>query len=142
MALANFAWPPLFYVYTYTVWWVVVSGLLVEGVVYYFAWRRGWWGNLLLTVGVNMASAVAGLIFSFGSLLFVVESPVVLLSFMYASPVLVFTMTVGAEYAAGTRLFSLPQSWRTVRVIAIANVPSVGLALYETAVLTGKALTG
>ena len=139
-ALANFVWPPMLYVYTYTVWWVVVGGLLVECVVYFFAWHRGWWGTLLLTIALNVTSAVAGAIFSIGSLLFVVDNPTVLVSFLYASPVLVFAMTVAAEYAAGTFLFSLPRSWKTVGVIAAANVPSVGLALYETGVLTGKAL--
>jgi len=131
----------MFYVYTYTVWWVVLTGLVVEGVVYFVAWRRSLWSTVSLTVGINIASALGGGLFSLGSLLFL-GPPILMISFIYASPVLVFAITVAAEYVAGTRVFSLPRSWKTASIIALANVPSVGLAIYETMELTGKALTG
>ena len=39
IATANFAWPPLIYAYTYRTWWVVLPGLLIEWLVYFFAGR-------------------------------------------------------------------------------------------------------
>ena len=35
LAHANFAWPPLFYAHTYTIWWVVLAGFTIEAIVYY-----------------------------------------------------------------------------------------------------------
>jgi hypothetical protein len=139
-AKADFVWAPMLYLYSYSVWWVVVAGLLIEGTVYFFSWRRGWWNTLILTLGINIASAVGGAVLSFGSLLFLHTPAVVMVNFVRVFPVLVFAATVGLEYIAGTRVFSLPQSWKTVGVIAAANVPSVGLAIYETIDLATKAL--
>lgn len=139
-AYADFVWPPGLYMYTYSFWWVVVGGLFVEGVVYFFAWRRGLWRTLILTIGINLASAGAGAIFSLFSLLFLDIGKAPMIAFVYASPVLVFGMTVAAEYFAGTIIFSLPDSRRTIGVITLANVPSVALSFYAIGRLMGESL--
>jgi hypothetical protein len=138
-ANADFAWPPAFYIASYSIWWVVVSGLLIEGVVYYFAWRRGVWATAKLTVGVNAASALAGVIYSLGSFLFMAE-PKLAIAFIWASPLLILGLTVLFEYWAGVWLFTLPRTGRTMLVLVAANIPSVGIAIYGTANLVMKAL--
>jgi hypothetical protein len=143
IALANFAWPPLIYAYTYRTWWVVLPGLLVEWLVYFFAWRLSLLRTTMLTLAVNAGSAVAGLAYVLLSLAFLVGGvPVLMVGFIWASPLLIFAATVAAEYLVATRLFAVPRSWRSLAILSAANVPSVGLALYGTAVLTGRALTG
>jgi hypothetical protein len=62
VAHADFAWPPGFYLASYSIWWVVVSGISIEWIVYYFAWRRGLWATTKLTLGVNAVSALGGAI--------------------------------------------------------------------------------
>ena len=143
MAVANFAWPPLIYAYTYRVWWVILPGLLIEGLIYAVAWRRGIRSTAVLTIVVNAASAVAGMLYVALSLAFLASGVgSVMMGFIWASPVLIFGATVTAEYLAGTRLFKLPRSWTTLAIFAAANIPSVALAIYGTVKLTGQALTG
>ena len=140
--LADFIWPPLVYAYSYTVWWVVVGGLATEGVVYFFAWRRGFWRTVALTLAVNLASAVGGVAFSFGSQVFIDMPSAVMVTVVRSFLPLVFVLTVIIEYFTGVLLFSLPRSWRTLGVFTVANVPSVGLAVYAAIELTAKALKG
>jgi len=143
IAAANFAWAPLIYAYSYTVWWVILPGLLIEGLVYFFAWRRSILGTAVLTVVVNAASAAAGMLYVLVSLGFLAsEVRSLMAGFIWASPLLIFAATVTAEYLTGTRLFNLPRSWKTVAIFAAANVPSVGLAIFGTLWLAAKALTG
>jgi hypothetical protein len=138
-AWADFAWPPAFYLASYSIWWVVLSGLAIEWVVYYWAWRRSVWETTKLTLGVNAVSALWGALYSYGSLLFM-TSPKVMIAFIWSSPLLILGITVLLEYWAGILLFALPRTWRTVGVFTAANIPSVAIALYGTAYLAGKAL--
>ena len=141
IAAANFAWPPLIYAYTYRTWWVVLPGLLIEWLVYFFAWRLSLLRTTILTLAVNAGSAATGLAYVLLSLAFLVgEVPALMVGFIWASPLLIFGATVASEYLVATRLFAVPRSWRTLAILAAANVPSVGLAIYGTVVLTGKAL--
>ena len=143
IATANFAWPPLIYAYTYRTWWVVLPGLLIEWLVYFFAWRLSLIRTTMLILAVNAGSATAGLAYVLRSLAFLVsEVEVLMVGFIWASPLLIFAATVAAEYVVGTRLFALPRSWKTLAIFVVANVPSVGLALYGTVTLTGQALRG
>ncbi|SRR6266446_494680 len=142
LPLADFVWAPLLYAYSYAVWWVVVTGLVIEGVVYFFAWRRGFWRTVALTLGVNFASAIAGVAVSFGSQVFMYTPPAVMIAFVWSYAPLILAVTVTIEYFTGVFVFSLPRSWRTVWVFVAANVPSVALALYETLELSGKAVKG
>jgi hypothetical protein len=143
IASANFAWPPLIYAYTYKTWWVVLPGLLIEWVVYFVAWRFSLIRTTMLTLAVNAGSAAAGLAYVLVSLAFLRSEVVVLMvGFIWASPLLIFAATVAAEYLVATRLFALPRSWKTLAIFVMANVPSVGLALYGTVTLTGQALRG
>ena len=143
IATANFAWPPLIYAYTYRTWWVVLPGLLIEWLVYFFAWRLTLLRTTMLTLAVNAGSAAAGLAYVVLSLAFLVgEIEALMVGFIWASPLLIFAATVAAEYLVGTRFFGLPRSWRTLTIFAVANIPSVGLALYGTVILTGQALRG
>jgi hypothetical protein len=60
--------------------------------------------------------------------------------FVWSFAPLVFILTVVIEYFTGVRVFSLPRSWRTLGVFTAANLPSVGLAIYETLELASRAL--
>jgi hypothetical protein len=131
MPLADFIWVPMLYAYTYTVWWVVLAGLVIEGIIYFIAWRRGLWRTVVLTLGVNVASAIVGVVVSFGSLVFLYAPPSVMIGFVWSFAPLIFVVTVLIEYFVGVFVFALPRSWRTLGVFAAANVLSVGLAVYE-----------
>ena len=139
---ANFVWAPALYVYSYAVWWVVVTGLLIEGAIYYAAWRRDWLSTAKLTLGVNLASALGGALWSYASYAFLRGTPETALAFVWSFPLLVYLTTVALEYLTGTRMFSLPRSRRTAVVVALANVPSVGVAMYATAELAVRGLRG
>jgi hypothetical protein len=140
VARADFAWPPAFYIASYSIWWVVVSGLIIEWIVYYLAWRRALWATTKLTLGVNAVSALGGAIYSYGSMVFMTP-PTLAIAFIWSSPLLILGVTVLLEYWAGVWLFALPRNWRTVWVFVAANVPSVGIALYGTARIVGDALS-
>ena len=142
LPLADFVWVPLLYAYTYKVWWIVAVGLAIEAIVYFFAWRRGIWRTIALTLGVNFASAMAGVAVSFGSMIFLYTPPSVMVAVVWSYVPLVFAVTVVVEYLTGVFFFSLPRSRRTVLIFVAANVPSVGLAVYEMLELSGKALSG
>src|SRR5437660_1432961 len=122
--LADFVWAPLLYAFSYTVWWVVLVGLIVEGVIYFIAWRRGFWRTVALTLGVNFASAVCGVAVSFGSQVFMYAPTSVMIGFVWSYAPLIFVVTVIIEYLTGVFVFSLPRSWRTVWIFIAANVPS------------------
>jgi len=140
-ASANFAWPPLLYISTYGIWWVVLSGLVVEGIAYSYFLKLDAWKTIKLTLGINLASVLGGLVFTLGSLVPVyVEA--LMLPYLYISPILIYGITVGIEYFAGTRLFNLQRTKHTFLVISLANIPSVGLAVWQTIVLFGEALHG
>jgi hypothetical protein len=140
VAKADFAWPPAFYLRSYSIWWVVLLGLMIEWIVYYLAWRRGSWATTKLTIGVNAVSALGGAIYCYGSLLFA-DGPVSLVMIFVAPwPLLILGITVLLEYWAGVLLFALPRSWRTALVFGGANVLSVGLTVYVTARNIGDAL--
>jgi hypothetical protein len=132
VARADFAWPPAFYLRSYSIWWVVLSGLVIEWIVYYLAWRRGLWATTKLTVGVNAVSALGGAIYCYGSLLFANGPTSLVMIFVAPWPLLILGITVLLEYWAGVLLFALPKSWRTVWVFVGANVLSVGLTVYVT----------
>jgi hypothetical protein len=139
VAWADFAWPPAFYIISYSIWWVVLSGLIIEGIFYYLAWRRGVWGTTKLTLGVNAVSALGGAGYSYGSLLFM-TSPRVMMAFIWSSPLLILGITVLMEYWAGVLLFALPRTWRTLGVFVAANIPSVAIAIYGTMDMVSRAL--
>jgi hypothetical protein len=139
-AWADFAWPPAFYFASYSIWWVVASGLLIEWIVYYFAWRRALWATTKLTLGVNAVSALGGAIYSYGSVMFA-TSPKLAMAFIWSSPLLILGITVLLEYWAGVLLFALPRTWRTVLVFVVANVLSVAIAIYGTMGMVTDALS-
>jgi hypothetical protein len=139
MARADFAWPPAFYFASYSIWWVVVSGLIIEWIVYYLAWRRTLWATTKVTLGVNAVSALGGAIYSYGSMVFV-SPPRLAIAFLWSSPMLILGVTVLLEYWAGVLLFALPRTWRTIWVFVGANVPSVAIAIFGTARMVGEAL--
>lgn len=139
VAWADFAWPPAFYFASYRIWWVIASGLSIEWIVYYLAWRRSLWATTKLTLGVNAVSALGGAIYSYGSMAFM-ASPNLAVAFIWSSPLLILGITVLMEYWAGVLLFALPRTWRTVWVFVAANVPSVAIAIYGTALIVGNAL--
>jgi hypothetical protein len=126
-ASANFVWPPMVYLYSYTLWWVVLPGLIIEALVYSVAFRKSWRMTAGFTIVVNAASAACGSLLVIFSMVFVV-SPVAMIGFIWASPLLIFGVTVVAEYAAGVHFFDLPRSRRNATAIAIANAPSVAWA--------------
>ena len=140
VARADFAWPPGFYLASYSIWWVVLSGLVIEWVVYEVAWRRGMWGTTKLTLGVNAVSALGGAVYTYGSVAFMAP-PRLAIAFIWSSPLLILAITVLLEYWAAVLLFALPRTWRTAGVFIIANVPSVAIAIYGTARLVGEALS-
>jgi hypothetical protein len=140
VAWADFAWPPGFYLASYSIWWVVLSGLSIEWIVYYFAWRRGLWGTTKLTLGVNAVSALGGALYTYGSVVFMAP-PKLAIAFIWSSPLLILAITVVLEYWAGALLFALPRTLRTLCVFTAANVPSVAIAIYGTARLVGDALS-
>lgn len=128
------------YLHTYAVWWVVVSGLLIEDVIYYWAWRRPLLSTVALTVGVNAASAIGGAIYSYGSLMFT-GSPIAAETLLVSSPVLIPGITVAIELATGIYVFKLPKTKKTAIVILLANILTVGIAVYETARLTTQSVS-
>jgi hypothetical protein len=138
MPIADFFWPPLLYAYSYTVWWAILGGLLIEGIVYFFAWHRGFWRTVALTLGVNLASALAGVAFSLSTQVFLDMAPKVLIAVVWSFVPLVFALTVAIEYYAGVFLFRLPRTRRTLGFFIAANVPSVGLALFAGLYLISK----
>jgi len=140
VARADFAWPPAFYIASYSIWWVVLSGLIIEWIVYYLAWRRGLWATTKLTLGVNAVSALGGALYSYGSVLFMTP-PKLAIAFIWSSPLLILGITVLLEYWAGVLLFALPRTWRTLWVFVAANVPSVAIAIFGTADMVARALS-
>jgi len=141
LAHANFAWPPLFYAHTYTIWWVVLAGFSIEAIVYYVSIERNIQKALKLTFIVNLASAFAGIIFSYVTLIFLIAEPLMMFG-IYASPILVYAITVYIEYYTAIKALHYKEGKSLLTPIAIANIPSVGLAVWQTMVLTGEALSG
>jgi hypothetical protein len=54
--------------------------------------------------------------------------------------VLILGITTVIEFITGVYAFKLPKTKRTAVVILLANIPTVGIAVYETARLTAQAL--
>lgn len=141
LAHANFAWPPLFYIHTYGIWWVVLSGLLIEGLVYLKFFNLAPKRVVQITLVMNIGSAIGGAAFSYGSLA-VVYMEFLVLPFLYISAPLIFAMTVAIEYLVAIKIFGISKTKRTLLIIGLANVPSVSIAIWQTMELTGKALSG
>ena len=141
VAYANFAWPPAIYMYTYAIWWVVLSSLLIEGLVYLKGLNLPLKQAAIATVAMNFGSALGGVAFSFGSLA-VKYMEALLVPLLYISAPLIFVITVTIEYLIAVKLFNIPRSKRTLVVIGIANIPTVSLAIWQTLELTSKALRG
>ena len=140
-AYANFAWPPLFYAHAYTIWWVVLAGFTIEFIAYNVTIERDIKKALKLTFVVNLASAVAGIIYSYVSLIFLVAEPLLILG-IYASPILLYLITFYIEYYTAIKALHYKKGKKLMLPIALANIPSVGLAVWQTIVLTGEALGG
>ena len=137
---ANFAWPPAFYMYTYAIWWVVLSSLLIEGLVYFKGLNLPFKKAVLATLAMNFGSAVGGVAFSFGSSV-VIYIEVLLIPLFWISAPLIYAITVIIEYLVAVKIFQVPKSKRTLIVIGLANIPTVSLAIWQTLVLTGEALS-
>jgi hypothetical protein len=141
LAHANFAWPPLFYAHTYAIWWVVLAGFVIELLVYFYTIETQFKKVFKLTFLINLASAIAGIIFSYASIIFLVAEPLIIVG-MFASPIFIYAITVIIEYLAATKILHYQKGNSVLIPIAVANIPSVGLAIWQTIVLTGDALSG
>ncbi len=141
LAHANFAWPPLFYAHTYTIWWVVLAGFTIEFIAYNVTIERDIKRAFKLTFVVNLASAAAGIIYSYISLIFLITEPLLFFG-VYASPVFVYLITIYIEYYTAIKVLHYKKDKKLMIPIALANIPSVGMAVWQTIVLTGIALSG
>jgi hypothetical protein len=132
VARADFAWPPAFYLKSYAIWWVVLSGLVIEWIAYRLAWRRELWATTKLTVGVNAVSALGGALYCWGSVVFLKGPISLVMLFVAPWPLLILAITVLLEYWTGVLFFELPRTWRTLGVFVAANLITVGLTVYVT----------
>ncbi len=146
IASADVFWPPLLYVSSYAVWWVVVGGLVVELLVYKWGFGRGWYRSALLTVGVNLASAAACVTFAWGSRALLIGPGGLGDSstwhFALASPLILYAITTLTEYVVAVTLFRVAKGLRSLAIVAAAHAPSVALASWGALRLAGRALGG
>jgi hypothetical protein len=134
LAYANFIWPPILYLLSFSIWWVVVGGLMIEGLTHKFILRQSTGKTIWLAIGTNVISAIAGTIVMLPLLL---DTPLInwasgpALIVVLAFVVLVIPMVNFAiEFWAGTRMWSLPRTRRTVASFLVANLLSFGLVVY------------
>jgi hypothetical protein len=120
---------------------VVLAGFTIEFVAYNVTIERDIKKALKLTFIVNLASAVTGIIYSYVSLIFLIAEPLLILG-VYASQILVYLITIYIEYFTAIKALHYKKGKKLMLPIALANIPSVGLAVWQTIVLTGEALSG
>jgi len=134
LAYANFIWPPMLYLLSFSIWWVVVGGLVIEGLAHKFILQQPIRKSIWVTIGTNAISAIAGTIILLPLLL---DTPlinwasglalnVVLVVVVLAIPLVNFAI----EFWAGTRIWLLPRARRTVASFLVANLLSFGLVVY------------
>lgn len=133
-AYANFFWPPMLYLLSFSLWWVVVGGLLIEGLVHGIILRQPPGKTIWLTIGTNLASSIIGTIVM---LPFLVETPLIdwvteptMLPVVILIVLFIPVVNIAIEYWTGTRLWSLSRTRRTVASFLAANILSFGLVLY------------
>jgi hypothetical protein len=134
VAYANFIWPPMLYLLSFSIWWVVVGGLTIEGLTHRFILRQPAGRTIWLAIGTNAVSAIAGTIVLLPVLVdtslidwasgFALN--IVLIVVVLAIPLVNFAI----EFWAGTRIWSLPRTRRTFASFLAANLLSFGLVAY------------
>ena len=138
-AYANFVWPPLFYMYTYTLWWVVVTGLAIEFIVYYLTIEKRFKAAIKLVLTVNIISALGAVAVSYGSQLAFYNEGIMIYVF-YTFPLAVYFITVALEYYSAIKILKYQAGKALLKPIAMANILSVGLAIWQTLELSSQAV--
>jgi len=134
LAYANFFWPPMLYLLSFSLWWVVAGGLLIEGLVHGIVLRQAPGRTIWLTIGTNLASAILGTVVM---LPFLVETPLIdwvtestMLPVVIVIVLFIPVINIAIEYWTGTRLWLLLRTRRTVASFVSGNILSFGLVLY------------
>lgn len=132
VALANFVWPPALYYYSFTKWWIVVSGLSIEAAVYVFGLKTSVRRAFRVSLVTNGASAALG---------FVVTWPVVFyergIELALNSPrlsvlgivVLIVALNIVVEYCVAATWCSLARSRAVIGNVIVANLLSFALVV-------------
>lgn len=133
-AYANFIWPPVLYLLSFSLWWVVVGGLIIEAIVHKFVIRQALGRTVWFTIGTNVLSALVGTVVM---LPFLIANPLLesIPGFALWPAVIVILVAIPAvnitiEYIAGTRLWGLPRTHGTLLSFVLANLFSFGLVVY------------
>lgn len=133
-AQANFFWPPMLYLLSFTLWWVVVGGLIIEAVAHKLLLRAPTGRAIGIAVGTNLISALLGTILLLpilvGTPLIDVIPEKMFLPAIVVAVMAIPVVNIAVEYFAGTRLWTLAKTRRTVAAFVVANFLSFGLVLY------------
>ena len=145
VAFANFAWPPAFYYLSFSLWWVVLSGLAVEFAVHVVCLRTSMTKTLTLTLISNLASALFGFVVTWPTTFY--ERGIDLLVPLgivgiLGTVVLIFAVNVATEYQVAVRLLGTTRTRRTLLSFVAGNALSFAIVVYAAAEMLGRALSG
>lgn len=133
-AHANFFWPPMLYLFSFTLWWVVVGGLVVEALIHRFLLPASTGRAVAIAVSTNLVSALLGTLLLLPVLMYTPLTEALpermLLPAIIVAVVAIPVVNIAIEYLAGTRLWSLGRTRRTLVTFVAANLLSFGLVLY------------
>jgi len=138
-AYANAAWPGLFLAARTWAWWAIAIGLLIEWPVVRRITQQSWVRSAWFTLAINAASTVAGaaMMLIVGGLVYYGLGRVLIHGFKISSPnlalgTLVFliaaAVNAGIEFAVLWKIARIPWRARSVWLLALANLASVGAA--------------
>lgn len=124
----------MLYLLSFSLWWVVIGGLVTEGLVHGFVLRQLPVKTIWLTIGTNLISAIVGTLVM---LPFLVETPLIdwvtestMLPVVIVIVLFIPVVNISIEYWVGTRIGSLQRTRRTLASFVAGNSLSFGLVLY------------
>jgi hypothetical protein len=124
----------MLYLLSFTLWWVVVGGLVIEALVHKFLLSVPALRAIWISIGTNLVSALLGTLVLLPVLAYtpLIEAipEVALLPAIILTVLAIPSVNIALEYLAATRLWGLARSRRTVTAFVIANILSFGLVLY------------
>ena len=135
-AWANFVWPPMLYMYALSTWWAIVSGLILECLIFHYFTKSSLKASFYLACVVNAVSTLAGVCFvSLLKALSFRESheatSVTVIIVMAFFPLFVLPLNIFIEHWAAKRLLKLPKQYRRLKMFVVANSCSVLLIMMQ-----------
>ena len=107
-AQANFFWPPMLYLFSFTLWWVVVGGLIIEAAAHKYLLPAPTSRAIGIAIGTNLVSALLGTLLLLPILIytpFIDALPEqMLLPAIIVAVIAIPVVNIAIEYLACTRL--------------------------------------